>query len=105
MEGAQAVLDPGLRPPAFRARVMSAPSLYRETEEEGNMKTAHEGQGRGFLSDSLFYHRRNCRGVPICYFPRPMMIKLYWFLWIVLIAGAAVLIACVAMDDFAGLSK
>jgi hypothetical protein len=34
-----------------------------------------------------------------------MMMKLYWFLWIVLIAGAAVLIAYAAMDDFAGLSK
>jgi hypothetical protein len=33
------------------------------------------------------------------------MIKLYWFLWIVLIAGAGILIACAAMADFAGLSK
>jgi hypothetical protein len=82
---------------------MSASPLPRETEEEG-MNTAHEGQGRSFLADSLFFDRRNCRGVPICYAARTMM-KLYWFLWIVLIAGAAVLITCAAMDDFAGLSK
>jgi hypothetical protein len=69
------------------------------------MKTPHEGHGRGFLADSLFFDRRNCRGVPICYAARTMMMKIYWFLWIVLIAGAAVLITCAAMDDFAGLSK
>jgi hypothetical protein len=34
-----------------------------------------------------------------------MKMKLYWFLWIVLIAGAAVLIACACLDDFAGLTK
>jgi hypothetical protein len=83
---------------------VSATHLPRETEEKG-MKTAHDGQGRGFLSGSLFFDRRNCRGVPICYPARPMMLKLYWFLWIVLIAGAAVLIACACMDEFAGLTK
>ena len=34
-----------------------------------------------------------------------MKMKLYVLCWIVLILGAAVLIACACMDEFAGLSK